>query len=138
MAFFDLEDLTGRVEVVAFTSMYNKSKELFTKNNTVEIVGKLETQVREYNGEEIVTPKIILMKISPLKEGKKINKITIFPKENDDFEKIRDIIVSNSGDTPIEVMYQNALLKTNYRISTNIEALTELEGNCLTRREYAS
>lgn len=138
MAFFDLEDLNGRVEVVAFSHIYSKNKELFSKNKLVHIVGKLEIQSREINGEEIITPKIILMKIGELEEGKKLQRVTLFPKENDDFQKIRDIIVTNPGTIPIQIEFQNAILKTDYKVLSDKQVLVELENSCLTRRIYGN
>jgi DNA polymerase-3 subunit alpha len=138
MAFFELEDFNGRVEVVAFTHIYNKNKDLFTKNRPVFVSGKLEIASREVNGEEITTPKIILMKIGELDEGKKLEKVVLFPKERDDFQKIHDIIIGNPGSTPIQIEFQNAVLKTEYKIAPDRDVLMELESSCLTRRIYGN
>lgn len=138
MAFFDLEDLNGRVEVVAFTHIYNKNKHLFEKNKPVHIIGKLEIQSREIAGEEFITPKIILMKIGELEEGKRLEKVILFPKEKDDFQKIRDIIVGNPGNIPVGIEFQNAILKTDYKILSDKQVLTELEDSCHTRRIYGN
>jgi DNA polymerase-3 subunit alpha len=136
MAFFDLEDLNGRVEVVAFSSLYLKNKNLFVKNKPVQIVGKLEIQTREINEEEVITPKIILMAIYELEEVDKIEKLILNIKEKDDFQKIHDIILSNSGNTDIEIEYENAIIKTNHKISSNKSVLSDLENSCLLRRVY--
>jgi len=138
MAFFDFEDLTGTIEVVVFSSMYLKNKHLFKKNKPVEVFGKVEIQCREVNGEEIITSKLILMKINELVEGKRLQKIRCFPKENDDFKKIRDIITSNPGETPVEIEYHNALVVQEYKILPKRDVLVELEGSCLTRRIYGN
>lgn len=138
MAFFDLEDLFGRVEVVAFTNIYSKNKDLFQKNKPVHIVGKLEIQSREINEEEILIPKIILMSIGELEETKKIEKIILNVKEKDDFQKIHDIIVSNSGNTAIEIEYENVIIKTDFKISSSQEVLDQLESSCLLRRIYGN
>jgi len=138
MAFFDLEDFNGRIEVVAFTSMYTKSKELFVKNKPVHIVGKLETDTKFINNEEVTTPKLILMKIGELEEGKKLEKVILFPKERDDFQNIHDIIVANSGDIPIEIVYHNAVMNAKYKVLSDKNVLAELESSCLMRREYVN
>ncbi len=138
MAVFDLEDFKGRIEVVAFPSMYKRNKEIFQKNKPVHIVGKLETQTRHINGEDFVTQKITLMKIGELEEGKKLEKVIIFPKEKDDFQEIRDIIVANPGHTVVEIVYRDAVLKTGYKILSDKKVLAELENSCLTRREYGN
>jgi len=138
MAFFQLEDLNGRVEVVAFPQIYSKNKHLFEKNKPVHIIGKLETQSREINGEEVVTSKLILQKIDELEEGKPLEKIILFIQEKDDFQKIRDIIVQNPGNTPIEIEFQNAVLNTEYKILSDKQVLAELENSCLTRRIYGN
>lgn len=136
MGFFMLEDLTGRIEVVAFPAMFGKNKELFEKNKPIEVSGRIEVQTRDINGEEKSHYKIILMKIKSLVEGKKLEKIILYPKENDDFVKIRDIITANPGGVPLEVEYNNAVLKTRYTIQQSVEVLNELESSCLTRRIY--
>lgn len=136
MGFFELEDLNGRVEVVAFSSLYLKNKSFFVKNKPVQIVGKLEIQTREINGEEQVTPKIILMGIHDLEEINKIEKVILSVKEKDDFQKIHDIILSNSGNTAIEIEYNNVVFKTHHKISSNRNTLSELENSCLLRRIY--
>jgi len=138
MAFFDLEDLTGRVEVVIFPAFYAKNKHFLGKNKPVQISGKLEMQSREINGEEITSHKIILMGISNLEEGRKLEKITLHPQERDDFVKIHDIIISNPGNIPIEIEFKNAILKTDYQILPDKMILKELESSCLTRRMYGN
>lgn len=138
MAFFDLEDLQGRVEVVAFSHLYAKNIDMFEKNKPVEIVGKLEVQSREVNGEEVTTPKLILMKISDLEEGKQLEKIVVCPRERDDFDKIKDIITSNPGKIPVEIEFENAVLKTKYTILSDKNVLAELESSCHTRRIYGN
>lgn len=138
MAFFDLEDLAGRVEVVVFPSFYAKDKRFFEKNKPVQISGKLEMQSREINGEEVTSHKIILMSISNLEEGRKLEKITLHPQERDDFIKIHDIIISNPGNIPIEIEFKNAILKTDYKLLPDKMILKELESSCLTRRSYGS
>jgi len=138
MAFFDLEDLHGRVEVVAFSYLYAKNKNKFAKNKPVEIRGKVESQVRDINGEEFVTTKIILQSVSELEEGKRIEKVTIYPKDGDDFNKIYDIIISNPGNIPVEIDYNEAVLKTDYKILSEKSVLEELESSCLTRRNYGN
>ena len=124
--------------IVAFASIFKKNKHLFGKNRVVHISGKLEIQSRDIGGEEIITPKIILMSLGELDEGKKLEKVTLFVKENDDFQKIRDIIVSNPGTIPVEIQYQNAVLKTDYTLLSDKLVLAELENSCLTRRIYGN
>lgn len=138
MAFFELEDFNGRVEVVAFTNVYKKSKELFVKNKPVHVTGKLEIQTRYVGGEEVVTPKIVLFSIGELEEGKKLKKIVLNPNKNDDFQRIHDIIVANPGDIPVEIVYHSATMLSGYKVLSDKAILNDLESSCLLRREYVN
>jgi len=138
MAFFDLEDFTGRVEVVAFTNIYKKNIHLFQKNKPVRISGKLEVQTREINGEEISSFKIILMSIQELTVEKKIQKIVLYPTDNSNLEEIYDLLTTNPGTIPIEIEYKRAVLKTNHKIILDKNVLDKLECSCATRRIYGN
>ena len=54
MCFFKLEDKTGRVEVIVFPNVYPRFERLLTKNNLVEIAGKVEVEEKTINDEEII------------------------------------------------------------------------------------
>ena len=138
MAFFDLEDLTGRVEVVVFSKMYNKYREYLKNKKPIKVLGRLENQTRDIAGEERHTYKIILSKIEPLKIEKQIEKIILYPQDKDDFNEIYKIIESNPGIIPLEINYKNAIFKIKQKLIPDKKILNNLEDSCLTRRIYAS
>lgn len=136
MAFFNLEDLNGQVEVVAFSNLYKKNKSMFQKNKPIFISGKLEIQCREINNEEVVSSKIILMKIGELEEGEKLNKVELHPKEGDDFQKIYNLVVENPGSIPIEIIFKNVIIKTRYGVVSDKEFLNKLNRECRMEKIY--
>jgi DNA polymerase-3 subunit alpha len=73
MAFLRLEDLKGSVEVIVFSDLYRKSKEIIDSGSPIVVVGKLERdsvrqEVTRIEKEEF---KIIATEIMPLTEAKK-------------------------------------------------------------------
>lgn len=136
MAFFNLEDLNGQVEVVAFSNLYKKNKSMFQKNKPIFISGKLEIQCREINNEEVVSSKIILMKIGELEEGEKLNKVELHPKEGDDFQRIYNLVVENPGSIPIEIVFKNVIIKTRYGVVSDKEFLNKLNRECRMEKIY--
>jgi len=136
MAFFTLEDLKGRVEVVVFPSIYQRNKHLFKKNSIIELFGVLEIQTREINGEEITILKIKVTKIKPIKAGRITKKVMLYPAEKDDFERICDIIKSNPGEVGVEVLYHNVILRSQYKVSYDSKVLEQLERDCHLEKIY--
>jgi DNA polymerase-3 subunit alpha len=73
MAFLRLEDLKGSVEVIVFSDLYRKSKEIIDSGSPIVVVGKLERDSVRQESTRIEKEefKIIATEIMPLTEAKK-------------------------------------------------------------------
>lgn len=118
MAVFTLEDLTGRLEVVVFGKAFNDFKPyLQMKNPAVQITGKLVIEERELDdGETSKTLKVLLSQIKPLEESEKIYKIVVSLTKQDDFKKLKTLIVENPGDVLVDLEYESVIFGTSYKI----------------------
>jgi DNA polymerase-3 subunit alpha len=138
MAFFTLEDPTGRCEVIVFPRTYKQYAEYFEQKNTViELTGKLERQVREYNGEEIVRNKIILTKLKPMEHARKLEKIALCVMDGDNLNQIKEVLDENPGDVPVEIEYAFSKMKTPIKVDQTKNFLMDLEAMCNIKRYYA-
>jgi DNA polymerase-3 subunit alpha len=138
MAFFTLEDSTGRCEVIVFPRTYKELAHFFeTKNSVIELSGKLERQVREFNGEEIVRNKIILTKLKPMEHARKIEKIALCVMDGDNLTQIKEVLDSNPGDVPVEIDYAFCRMKTPIKVDQTRNFLMDLEAMCNIKKYYA-
>lgn len=138
MAFFTLEDNTGRCEVIVFPRTYKQYSFLFeSKNSVIELSGKLERQVREFNGEEIVRNKIILTKVQPMEHARKLDKIALCVMDGDDLPQIKEVLDSNPGDVPVEIEYAFSRMKTPLKVDQTRNFLMDLEAMCNIKKYYA-
>ncbi len=71
MVFLSVEDLSGSGEVIVFSDLYDKTKELLEKDRIVIITGKLDKQ-------EEGAVKVIAREIKRLEEAKPISKTPIY------------------------------------------------------------
>lgn len=136
MAFLNLEDLTGRLEVVIFPNTYEKVKHLLNKNALIEVSGKVEveeSESHEEDAEETInrTAKILAMGIKNLEETYKIKELILRLTCKEDLEAIAKIIKYTTGNIPISIQYDNFTLETSYKISQNIDVLSQLRELCL-------
>jgi len=134
MAFLNLEDLTGRLEVVIFPNTYEKVKHLLITNALIEISGKVEVEENESQDEDAEitkTAKILAMGIKNLEETYKIKEIVLRLTCKEDLEAIAKIIKYTTGNIPINIEYNNFMLETSYKISQNIDVLSQLRELCL-------
>ena len=134
MAFLNLEDLTGRIEIVIFPNTYEKVKHLLITNALIEISGKVEVEENESQDEDAEitkTAKILAMGIKNLEETYKIKEIVLRLTCKEDLEAIAKIIKYTTGNIPINIEYNNFMLETSYKISQNIDVLSQLRELCL-------
>ena len=134
MAFLNLEDLTGRIEIVIFPNTYEKVKHLLITNALIEISGKVEVEESEPQDEDseiTKTAKILAMGIKNLEETYKIKEIVLRLTCKEDLEAIAKIIKYTTGNIPINIEYNNFMLETSYKISQNIDVLSQLRELCL-------
>jgi len=101
MAFVQLEDLVGVLEVIIFPNVYERYSSLIAEDRIVGVKGKL-------NFKEDELPKIIADTIFDVKEAdavanKKTVKIRIPNRgtQKEDLESIKDLLTKHRGDTPV-------------------------------------
>lgn len=135
MAFLQVEDLTGRIEVVVFSRTYEKYKHLLKQNALIEIAGKLELKEEEKETEEgietIYIPKILMYNIKPLEKIGKIERLVISVTKNDDFNLIDKTITEHPGDIPILIEFNNFEIHLNAGYEHSTQALSELQEICM-------
>lgn len=134
MAFLQLEDLTGRTEIVIFPSTYEKYKTYISNNGLIELVGKVEVEESESENEDelpVKTAKILASGIRPLEEMCKIRELRLKLNCKENLEQIVGILKYESGNIPILIEYSDFLLETSFRISQNIDILNQLRELCL-------
>lgn len=134
MAFLNLEDLTGRIEVVIFPNTYEKVKHLLKTNALIELSGKVEVEESEPQDEDseiTKTAKVLAMAIKNLEETYKVKELILRLTCKEDLEAIAKIIKYTTGNIPISIQYNNFMLETLYKISQNIDVLSQLRELCL-------
>ena len=141
MGFFKLEDLTGRIDVVLFPRTYDQYKNILAnKNLPVQIAGKIEQQTRYIDngeeGEEVNVTKIILTKIKPLEEVRKIEQIRININSFDNPQHLYDLLTQHPGDVSISLEYESLIYHTSLSYSQDQEAMRELESSFNVQKFY--
>lgn len=137
MSFLQLEDLTGRVEVVVFPGTHDKFKSYIKPNGLIEIAGKVEVEESEaeYDPEAgelpVKTAKILASAFRPLEEMTKIKELRLKLNCREDLEEIVKTLRYEIGSIPIFIEYEDFLLETSFRISQNIDVLNKLRELCL-------
>src|SRR5690606_16568417 len=100
--------------------------------------GKVERRTREFDDQEIVTNKIILLSMEPLGQGKKIEKISLSLRAGGDYKKIKSIVDNNPGDIDVEIEYKSIVIKTRIKVDQTKKFLIELAGACNIQEFYAA
>ncbi len=103
MAFATLEDLTGTVEVVVFSKLYEDKKELLHEDKLVVIKGKTDVKVEDDNKKEV---KIIGDEVTPLPIKSKQLFINLHLENEEDIScliELRNILFNKNGDGEIPV-----------------------------------
>jgi DNA polymerase-3 subunit alpha len=136
MAFLQVEDLTGRIEVVIFPSTYQKYKNLININNLIEASGKIEIEEMESSEDDEnslpnKSAKILAQVIKPLEAMANIKEIRLRLNCKEKLEEITKTLKYQVGNIPIFIEYDNFLLETSFRISQNIDVLNQLRELCL-------
>lgn len=132
MAFLQLEDLTGRIEVVVFSNTYKKYKHILYNGNIVALSGKLEfANDDDDDNESLAIPKILLYKVKPLEMRRNIAEYVITINKNDDLRIIEKIVKENPGKVPLNFDFYNFKVITNSFINDSVDVLSRLEEECL-------
>ena len=95
MAFAQLEDLFGTIELVIFPNVFSKYRELIEDENVVFVEGHFQES-------EIEEPKILVDKVSKIKmpTNKKLY-ISVNSMRDKNLREIRNILKDYSGNTPV-------------------------------------
>ena len=131
MCFFKLEDKTGRVEVIVFPNVYPRFEKLLTKNNLVEIAGKVEVEEKVLNEEETIrVPKILLYNIKPLDKIKNIKELVLSIRDIDKAESIKKILEEYPGTIKVRIEFLGMSFELDQGVAAHTEAMTRLMEIC--------
>lgn len=114
MAFINMEDIYGSIEVIAFPKIYNKYKTLLVEDKALLIRGNLQTSDTE-------NPSIIINEIKEINVNnfsqKSSNNVIMYKdkvlylrmkyKENYLYKDIRNILVNNKGDSKVIIYFED-------------------------------
>ncbi|MBP3384954.1 MAG: DNA polymerase III subunit alpha, partial [Firmicutes bacterium] len=134
MAFVDMEDLMGNVEVVVFPNVYEKSAQIIKEDALLVVKGTI-------NFKEGEVPKLLANEVMDLREmnqnaaraandpaarqpvqpvsDKPPVKIRIPDDMTGGIELIRDILTKHKGDTPVIIYMKGKAMKTNQDLWVN-------------------
>jgi DNA polymerase-3 subunit alpha len=103
MAFVTLEDFSGSVELVIFSSVYSPKAEIVRRDAAVIVDGKVSTREDE-------EPKILVADVVPLgsAHGRFVERMTISISsvgfEETMLEELRDVLLSHGGRCPVDIV----------------------------------
>jgi len=134
MAFFTLEDYTGAIEVIAFSSVYETARPLVHSDVPILVTGRLDRRDEE-------TGKVVAEAIVPLAqaatEGERRLEVRV-PREKceqDILNEVRSVLLRNSGSMPVTITIDTgaslAILATDLRVALHdglLEPLATLLG----------
>lgn len=135
MAFALLEDLTGTVEVIIFTDLYEKNRELLIEDRPVLIKGKTDIKIEDDNKKEV---KIIGEEITPLPLDSRqlFIKIAMHEDELPRLIELRNMLFNQNGEVPVYLLFEEVnkimILSEKYwakNESDFFEKIEELLGN---------
>ena len=107
MAFITLEDFSGSVELVVFSSIFAKKTEVVHRDAGVIVDGKVSTREDE-------EPKVIVADIVSLGHAHErfVERMTISVSsvgfEDTMLEKLRDLLLSHGGRCPVDIVVKAA------------------------------
>ncbi|MCD7778672.1 MAG: DNA polymerase III subunit alpha, partial [Clostridiales bacterium] len=124
MAFLNIEDLYGTIEVIVFPNVYEKYNNDIRESGVVLIEGNAQLSENQ-------PPKIICSKITPYDELENRNAVIWIKaeKQGKDIPKeIKEIVSSYPGNTPIKIYYENTkkLMTLSRGINIKSDAFNKL------------
>lgn len=137
MAFADMEDLFGNVEVVIFPNVYEKCSHLIAEDSLVIVKGTI-------NFKEGEMPKLLANEVLDLRQTKKTGemlgtrvKIKIPDHLEGGLEQIREILLTYRGETPVLIYLGNTgkMMKTKMDLWVNPTEDFQREVEALIGRE---
>ncbi|MEE1038727.1 MAG: DNA polymerase III subunit alpha [Eubacterium sp.] len=132
MAFIEIEDLYGQIEVVVFPNVYERNQHILDEDNIVLISGTL-------NFKEDEPPKILADSVKDMRtmedsvaNVEKLLKLRITDKSKERvlMEEIRDILVANHGNIPVLIYRTDGkMIRASKELwfKESPEAIAELE-----------
>lgn len=99
MAFVNLADLYGTIEVIVFPAVYERYSKFLSEDLPVIIKGKVSLREDE-------EPKILCDEVEPLTHRIR-EKLWLNVKEQKDVEKIKGILTKYKGNIPVFIRYEN-------------------------------
>ena len=125
MAFVDLEDTTGVIEVVVFPGIYNQAKDLIVPDKILIISGKLSDKDGEpkFLADEI---KEFGQHATPPREASVTIKI---PEAATDelFAQLKQLFESHPGEMAVNLMIAQQKVKTPFRISLSDDLKSQIK-----------
>ncbi len=143
MAFVEIEDLFGIIEMIVFPRTYNEYEYLLKNDNIIIVEGKISIKEEE-------NPKIICEKIKPLNKAKtkeeleKIKNAKLYIKVNtrenpEILQTVKNILEKNRGEQPVYVVDESkrssgksTVMKADKSIWVNINdnLISDLKRTC--------
>lgn len=134
MAFFTLEDYTGALEVIAFSSVYETARPLIHSDVPILVTGRLDR--RDEEGGKVVAETIVPL-AQAATEGERRLEVRV-PRDKCEQEiltEVRSVLLRNSGSMPVTITIDTgasrAILATDLRVALHdglLEPLTTLLG----------
>ena len=125
MAFLDLEDLTGPVEVLVFPTIFQKFRNLVEVEKIVVISGKVSDKdgVPKFLADDIKEIDEFINSIPrPEPTAPKIVTITIPGNASEEiFIQLKKLFEAYPGEQPVNLMINQQQVKTPFRVSMNVE-----------------
>ncbi len=133
MAFVTLEDFTGRIELLVFSSCYAKRSAEIRRDAAVIIEGRISTREDE-------VPKVIANDVVPLPSAyqrfveRVVIRITSAGLENPPLEDLRNLLAAHPGRCPVDLIVQPAtggevtISASGLKVETSRDLLEGLEG----------
>lgn len=108
MAFVDMEDLYGNVEVVVFPNVYDRCSQMIKEDSLIVVKGTI-------NFKEGEVPKLLANEVLDLREmsqgaklaAKNVVKIKIPQDMENGLEQIKEVLSQNRGETPVLIYLGN-------------------------------
>ncbi|ADL07630.1 DNA polymerase III subunit alpha [Thermosediminibacter oceani] len=123
MAFITLEDLTGVMEVIAFSNVYERYSGNLYQDAKVIIKGRINLKEEE-------APKIIADEIRPLEESKEGVLVIMVERQEDTdkfLEQLKEFFLLHPGSIPVTIYVENnskaLLVDKNYYINLSEQVL---------------
>jgi DNA polymerase-3 subunit alpha len=124
MAFVDLEDMSGKIEIIVFPNLYTQVKDLIVEGKIVQVSGKLSDK----DGE----PKLLADSLKELNgqttpQGASVT-IKIPANATDElFEQLKTLFETSPGNMNVNLMIKEQKVKTPFKIALTDELKSKIK-----------